>query len=1092
VAASAPAPPPETDDPTNPERHVMEWRSWIGALALIGALAACGGEEGKTIVTPLECESGMLHCGTSCVDTSSDPRHCGGCDNVCAAGEICLDGTCGIACPQGQELCDGACVDLATDRANCGACGQACGTAEVCVDGSCAIACPEGQEVCGGTCVTLATSNEHCGACDVACGAGEACVDGSCGTVCPDGQTICDGACVSLATSNQHCGGCNVACDAGEVCSDGACAASCPAGQTACDGGCFDLDTARTHCGACGVVCAAGEICSDGACAASCGAGLTECDGLCLDLATNRAHCGTCGNACGPDELCVAGSCTLHCAAGTSECDGACVDTATHAGHCGGCGVACAPGERCEAGRCEPACDASALTVCDGICTNTDTDPLNCGSCGSPCGPGFVCDGGTCAAFCAPPKTDCAGACTSTDSDPAHCGACGNACTPPANAVAVCAEGACSGVCQTGFADCNGDLGADGSDGCETPVATTAAHCGGCGNRCPAPPNATAACVDSTCGLGACLSGFDDCDGLAENGCEVELATDGQHCGVCGNTCAPGTGCSNGTCVPLPPGDDCAFPIELTPGTHAVEWHASALDYLTAAPTCGAGAAPVGPDVVLRFDSTITGEATFTLQKPANHRWHVVVGGSTCGTLTPQHACASESTGTSLTTRFPVSPGESYYLYVVDTATGAGPLDNPLHYTFELLDCATYSPGVRTFPANGETIHVAGYPIVIEFADPIDPTVGTLTATGSLGTVYVADVGSTSVRKVNGNRTLTWEPGPFPAGETFTVTWSGITSTVCAAPIPVPAWTFTSAAPATCVPGSGGMVGGSFTRVQTGILGTVTEYYLAADDDPAGWVYVGGTSTLNRVSKVNGVAQLISGMAGLTSSHLGYDMVVDGPNIYTVDDGTSGPRLYRISSDGGATWEVEEAATFPVTPADDFRSAVASGGRIYLLTQETTEQNEIWSVDTTGPLPAEGVLELAFGSGVFEYCQGLAMDSTYFFTNCRSDRSTSLFYQVRVDRTTGAWTILSAGFDHNTTAMSMSAADVDADGAADYLYFASDNEEGYAICNPRGTPGSMELYEFGTATTNYGSVWDRSLNVIWAFDDDTNELIRVQ
>src|SRR5262245_49219897 len=50
-------------------------------------------------------------------------------------------------------------------------------------------------------------------------------------------------------------------------------------------------------------------------------------------------------------------------------------------------------------------------------------------------------------------------------------------------------------------------------------------HCGGCGQRCPALANAlTTVCTGRACAVGVCRQGFADCDGRADNGCEVELA----------------------------------------------------------------------------------------------------------------------------------------------------------------------------------------------------------------------------------------------------------------------------------------------------------------------------------------------------------------------------------------------------------------------------------------------------------------------------------------------------------------------------------------------------------------------------------------
>ncbi len=55
------------------------------------------------------------------------------------------------------------------------------------------------------------------------------------------------------------------------------------------------------------------------------------------------------------------------------------------------------------------------------------------------------------------------GVCVDVQTDTANCGACGVACTARANGSAVCAAGGCSTLCSAGFLDCNGFA----NDGCE-------------------------------------------------------------------------------------------------------------------------------------------------------------------------------------------------------------------------------------------------------------------------------------------------------------------------------------------------------------------------------------------------------------------------------------------------------------------------------------------------------------------------------------------------------------------------------------------------------------------------------------------------
>ncbi len=98
--------------------------------------------------------------------------------------------------------------------------------------------------------------------------------------------------------------------------------------------------------------------------------------------------------------------------------------------------------------------------------------------------------------------------------------------------------------CAPGFADCNGLA----ADGCEADLASPQS-CGACGNTCVV-PQATAICNAGSCAIGSCDPGFGDCDGNAANGCETGL-TSASDCGACEVPCAlPGAvaSCASGSC----------------------------------------------------------------------------------------------------------------------------------------------------------------------------------------------------------------------------------------------------------------------------------------------------------------------------------------------------------------------------------------------------------------------------------------------------------------------------------------------------------------------------------------------------------------
>jgi len=154
-------------------------------------------------------------------------------------------------------------------------------------------------------------------------------------------------------------------------------------------------------------------------------------------------------------------------------------------------------------------------------------------------------------ATCTAGYGDCDGNATNgcevdTRTSTAHCGACGAACSF-ANASASCSAGTCAlGACNTGYGNCDGTA----SNGCEVDTRTTAAHCGACGRACSL-PNATAACAAGGCTVAACNTGYADCDGVASNGCEVDTRTSDSNCGVCGRACTGGSACVAGSCGPM-------------------------------------------------------------------------------------------------------------------------------------------------------------------------------------------------------------------------------------------------------------------------------------------------------------------------------------------------------------------------------------------------------------------------------------------------------------------------------------------------------------------------------------------------------------
>jgi len=80
--------------------------------------------------------------------------------------------------------------------------------------------------------------------------------------------------------------------------------------------------------------------------------------------------------------------------------------------------------------------------------------------------------------------------------------------------------------CDPGWEDCDALY----ANGCEVNTQTSPQHCGTCGVVCGAVPNTVStACVNGQCVITACATGYADCNALFADGCETSL-NDSSSC----------------------------------------------------------------------------------------------------------------------------------------------------------------------------------------------------------------------------------------------------------------------------------------------------------------------------------------------------------------------------------------------------------------------------------------------------------------------------------------------------------------------------------------------------------------------------------
>jgi hypothetical protein len=501
---------------------------------------------------------------------TSDPLNCGMCNHVCVVGNgtvatyQCVAGICGIlTCVPGRANCnqvysDGCEINTAADLANCGGCGSLCApphASAACTNGMCGIVtCLAGYSNCNGLladgCEVNTTSDvANCGSCGNVCSFANAtasCTAGMCGFTCNANWWNVD---------NISSNGCEYACvktnNGVEICDhiDNNCNGLVDEG--------FNTNSDVNNCGSCGHVCSAPFTqvysCTAGGCGiAMCQSGRADCDGMfstgCeTNIASNLMACGGCGLACNPahaNAQCLNGTC------GISSCQ--------------------APYRDCN------------VKVTDGCEVNIQTDPMNCGSCGNVCALAnatSTCTAGNCTVVtCAPghynldgiDANGCEYACTPTNggveicdgldndcngviddgfnlmSDPNNCGTCNRVCSAAHVVSPACVAGNCTVFqCETGWSDCDVSF----PDGCEVNTATSLTSCGTCGVPCTT-AHATPQCVGGMCQVASCNANFGNCNNMASDGCEANLLTDKNNCGICGRVCTGATpNCINGNCM---------------------------------------------------------------------------------------------------------------------------------------------------------------------------------------------------------------------------------------------------------------------------------------------------------------------------------------------------------------------------------------------------------------------------------------------------------------------------------------------------------------------------------------------------------------
>jgi hypothetical protein len=443
-------------------------------------------EEGGFACTATCPTTTPLNCGMTCVDPTSNPNYCGGCDGGCTtdlshAQTTCKSSVCGVACEMNYTLCGGSCVDEQTDTNNCGGCGAT----------NASSVCPSGDTCVGGVCTPPAAEA---------------------GTDAMSGGGLDSGPAVEA--------GVDAATDAAVPCPAGGCPTSTVSGYTSCPFGSCNGDPTCSGGGVC--VCSENSQCKSQLCVQvtgdndqSCktGAGCTGSgahDGFDCELVTPGIPlpAGTASYSCpanaGYDNTqltCQSSHADCYCTA-NSECpSGACVPNAANNNSCSGCTGTGTPDYRgCQALTAIPGCP-----IYIGCPSHTQCSYPTCY-----CNSDVVCASGHCIPEGNNGNCNGNGPCTGTGTDDGH------GCMPAPSSVA------CS---STGGTACTTSL-------TPTPVLNSG-------------KTACLCVADSDCSSGKCVNANTQCS--PSSGCTGTGTYDGEDCETASST-ADAWSCSAGNC----------------------------------------------------------------------------------------------------------------------------------------------------------------------------------------------------------------------------------------------------------------------------------------------------------------------------------------------------------------------------------------------------------------------------------------------------------------------------------------------------------------------------------------------------------------
>lgn len=246
-------------------------------------------------------------------------------------------------------------------------------------------------------------------------------------------------------------------------------------------------------------------------------------------------------------------------------------------------------------------------------------------------------------------------------------------------------------------------------------------------------------------------------------------------------------------------------------------------------------------------------------------------------------------------------------------------------------------------------------------------------------------------------------------------------------------------------------------------------------------LFMGDTSSIFSMPKTVGASAVEHGTAeGLTTTHLGYDLVFTGGSLFSADSTstTTVSRLFRVYD--GATWGPTAWDQTPVYPASSPTHAIATDGTTLFSSTRRTTANSSANFYSFSPAAASTPTLLGTNTSVW-YVTGMAADSTYFYVASNGTQGEGIY---RIERANVAGAAVKLA--NINTGINCNNIELDSFSAPQTLYARDANGSIHAVVQPASaTPTHIgEISSLGT-TSDYAMTFDQATGSLYFFETET-------